>query len=442
MRFSAWGDRLLGRFLLAGLPGTALALALLWLGNVFGPGVRWLLTTAVLTAWAALALAARNHLVFRLRTLSNVAAAIRQGDYTVRARSGSHGEGLEDLARELNALADTLHRSRLDALEAAALLRKVLDQIEAAVFAFDDQSRLLLVNPAGERLLGRPAARILGRTAAELDLDRCLDEPGLQTADLFLAGAVGRWGVSRRTFREQGMPHRLLVLTDLSRALREEERRAWQRLIRVMGHELNNSLAPITSLAGSLESLIAREELPADWREDLAGGLRVISSRAAALARFSAAYSQLARLPEPSCRAVDLAAVSRRVAGLESRLEVALPDAEPLLVRADPDQVEQLLINLVRNAADAALETGGRVEIAWAERHGFAEITVQDEGPGLSGTANLFVPFFTTKPGGSGIGLVLSRQIAEAHGGGLTLENRDDARGCRARVRLPLDPGG
>jgi signal transduction histidine kinase len=97
-----------------------------------------------------------------------------------------------------------------------------------------------------------------------------------------------------------------------------------------------------------------------------------------------------------------------------------------------------LLINLLRNAADAALETGGGVRVGWRKNASYIEVKVEDDGPGLSNTGNLFVPFFTTKPGGSGIGLVLSRQIAEAHGGALTLENRRDGSGCEARLRLPI----
>jgi signal transduction histidine kinase len=230
----------------------------------------------------------------------------------------------------------------------------------------------------------------------------------------------------------------MLVISDLSRALREEERQAWQRLVRVIGHELNNSLAPIKSIAGSLESLVSREPPPADWKEDMQRGLSVISSRAAALGRFMDAYARLARLPQPKLKSLPLGPLVNRVAGLETRLPVIVVEGPDIVVRADGDQLEQLLINLVRNAVDASLETGGRVMVRWGRSAGQVEILVEDEGHGLSNTSNLFVPFFTTKPGGSGIGLVLSRQIAEAHGGSLTLENRKTGPGCEARLRLPF----
>jgi len=264
-----------------------------------------------------------------------------------------------------------------------------------------------------------------------------LDEPA-RIVQVSLPGGAGRWEVRRGTFREGGLPHHLLVLSDMSRALREEERQAWQRLVRVLGHEVNNSLAPIKSIAGILASLLAREPRPADWEEDVRKGLRVVESRAEALTRFLEGYARLARLPSPKLQTVDVPDCIRRVVGLETRLKVALQPGPETTLSADRDQLEQLLINLVRNAVDAALETGGGASVRWRKNGAYLEILVEDEGPGLASTANLFVPFFTTKPGGSGIGLVVSRQIAEAHGGTLTLENRAASPGCVAQLRLPL----
>jgi signal transduction histidine kinase len=259
--------------------------------------------------------------------------------------------------------------------------------------------------------------------------------------DMTFPSGPGRWEARVGTFRQSGLPHRLLVLANVSRALREEERQAWQRLIRVLGHELNNSLTPIRSIAGSLESLIAREPRAPDWDQDMRRGLSVIAARAEALGRFLEAYGRLARLPAPQLRPLALGPLAQRAAGLETRVPVTVVGGPDTTLVADPDQVEQLLINLVRNAGDAALETGGGVRLSWAAADRAPtqiEIRIDDDGPGLPNTTNLFVPFFTTKPGGSGIGLVLARQIAEAHGGSLTLENRTPEPGCRARVRLPM----
>jgi two-component system nitrogen regulation sensor histidine kinase NtrY len=434
MRFEA---RLLSFALIAGLPAVLVAILLLWLGDYSGR-VRWSLTAFLVAFWLGAAFSLRSHLVYPLKTLSNLLAALREEDYSIRARDARSDDALGEVMVEVNALGEVLRGRRLGALEATTLLRKVMEEIEVAVFTFDSEQCLRLMNRAGERLLGQPSERVLGRTAAELDLADCLEGEPARTLTISFPGGVGRWGMRRSTFRESGMPHQLLVLTDLSRPLREEERQAWQRLIRVLGHELNNSLAPIKSMAGTLESMLDRQPRPADWEDDMRRGLDVIEARAAALSRFMEAYARLARLPTPKLQPVEAGTLVRRVVGLESRTPVTLVPGPELTVQADPDQLEQLLINLLRNAVDAALDTGGGVRVAWTRLRGQWEVCIQDEGPGLANTTNLFVPFFTTKPTGSGIGLVLSRQIAEAHGGSLTLENRKDRPGCEARLRLPL----
>jgi len=422
---------------LSGLPAMVVALVLTW-HTEWTSLTKWTLAGFLMAAWLGFAFATRERVIRPLQTLSNLLSALREEDFSFRGRGARQGDPLGEVLLEVNALSDTLKHQRLGALEATALLRTVMEEINLAVFAFDDQQRLKLVNRAGERLLAQPMERLMGRTAAEVGLADCLEGEAAQTFQRSFPGAMGRWGMRRSSFRQGGLPHQLLVLSDLSRALREEERQAWQRLLRVLGHELNNSLAPIKSISGSLASLVAKDPLPDDWREDAKHGMDVITERTAALSRFVEAYSQLARLPQPRMGSVNLGAAIRRVAGLETRLRVAVVPGPDLTVQADVDQLEQLLINLVRNACDAALETKGAVNIRWAKVGSQWEVCLEDEGPGLSNTANLFVPFFTTKPGGSGIGLVISRQIAEAHGGSLLIENRKDRSGCIARLRLPL----
>jgi two-component system, NtrC family, nitrogen regulation sensor histidine kinase NtrY len=423
--------------LLTGLPGGMIALLLLWLGD-YTSKVQWTLTLLILAFWFGFALALRQRVILPLGTLSNLLGALREGDYSLRARGAVPNDALGEVMLEANALGETLREQRLGALEATTLLRTVMAEIDVAVFAFDDQRRLRLINRAGERLLAQAAQRLLGRSAIELGLAECLEGGPADTLAVSFPGGTGRWGVRRSSFRERGLPHQLLVLADLSRPLREEERLAWQRLIRVLGHELNNSLAPIKSMAGSLESLLLREPRPDDWQDDMRHGLALIASRAQALSRFMEAYACLARLPQPRFGPVEVGDWARRVIGLETRLKAVLEPGPELAIQADADQLDQLLINLVCNAVDAALQTGGGVRVGWAKNTTHLEVWVEDEGPGLSNTANLFVPFFTTKPGGSGIGLVLSRQIAEAHAGSLDLENRQSGPGCRARLRLPL----
>ena len=423
---------------LAGLPAVALCMFLLWYGD-YAARTQWTVDLILVLVWLSVVFNLKQRVVRPLQTLSNILGALHEGDYSIRARRASSDDALGEVLLEANELGETLREQRLGALEATALLRTVMSEIEAAVFAFDEKRRLRLVNRAGEKLLAQPSARLLGRTVTELGLAACLDresEHG-QTIQMVFPGGVGRWGVRRSTFREGGLPHQLLVLTDLSQTLREEERIAWQRLLRVLGHELNNSLAPIKSVAGSLGALVAHNEQPPDWRDDMQRGLEVISARADSLARFIESYSKLARLPQPRFELVNLSELVGRVVALETRMPINVVSGPDLVVHGDSAQLEQLLINLVRNAVDASLETGGQVEIGWAPTNGQLEVFVKDEGLGLANTANLFVPFFTTKAEGTGIGLVLSRQIAEAHGGTLTLRNRATERGCQALLRLP-----
>lgn len=419
----------------AGLPAVATALILLWTGS-YTPKVQWTLSVLILGIFFGFVFALRDRVVYPLQTISNLLAALREDDFSIRARVDA-SDALGEVMQEVNALSATLRSQRLGALEATALLRAVMAEIDVAIFAFDNDQRLVLINRYAERLLGRATEDLLGHRADELGLQPTLrNDASIQ--DISFPGGAGRWEVRRATFWQGGLPHEMLVLTDVSQPLREQERQAWQRLIRVIGHELNNSLAPIKSIAGSLEGLLGRQEMPADWRDDMQRGLAIIASRSDALSRFTAAYARLARLPQPDRQPVRFPPVVQRIAALDTRLPVTVKRGPDVTVSADADQLEQLLINVIRNAIDASLETGGTVTVGWTRTRRTLEVQVDDEGPGLPNTGNLFVPFFTTKPGGSGIGLVLSRQIAEGHGGTLTLENRVSARGCRATLRIPI----
>ncbi len=423
----------------ASVPAMVVAMVLLWTGT-FSARTQWTLTVLLVGCAVACTLALRERVVRPLQTLSNMLAAIREQDYSLRARRSSADDALGLAMLELNALMNELRERRLGALEATALLRRVMGEIDVAVLAFDGRGAVRLVNASGERLLGQPAERILGRRADALGLADCLvgDVPRLVT--LQLAGANGRWELRRGAFRQGGRPHQFVLLADVTRALRQEERLAWQRLIRVLGHEINNSLTPIRSIADRLRQLLGRAEDPPELRDDLGRGLGVIASRSEALTRFMASYTRLARLPPPRFGAVNVHAWVQRTVRLETRVSVDILGGPDVTLRGDGDQLDQLLINVVANAVDAALVTSGGVRVRWDAAADTVSLIVEDDGPGLPDSANLFVPFFTTKPGGTGIGLVLSQQIAEAHGGSLLLVNRPGQRGCEATLVLPLGP--
>ncbi len=429
--------RVVALVLAGGLPAVLTVFLLLALGD-HSARLMWTVGGLVTFAWIAAAIAVRARIVRPLQTLANLLAALREGDYSIRARGADLDDPLGLAFAEVNALREPLRAQRLGAVEAIALLQRVMAEVDVAMFAVDSGGVLRLVNRAGERLLGRTSEELLGQPASDVGLGECLTGEPRRVLDASFPGDDGRWELRRSSFRQGGVPMQLIVLSDVRRVLREEERRAWQRLVRVLSHEINNSLAPIQSLAGSLRALLSRTPRPVDAEQDLERGLTVIGGRAESLGRFMRSYARMAKLPAPVPAPVRVSEWVGRVVQLEKRIKVRVHAGPPVTLSADGDQLDQLLINLVSNAVDAATETGGGVEVSWERDGGALALNVIDDGPGLPATANLFTPFFTTKRNGTGIGLVLSRQIAEAHGGTLVLENRADGQGCVARLRVPV----
>ena len=379
-----------------------------------------------------------------LQTLSNVVASLREGDYSFRARGASASDALGELAGEVNLLADLLQRQRVRSLEATALLARILEVIHAPLFAFDREDILQLVNDAGLKLLGLPHARCYGRTASELGLEFLLNAPD-QSTHTFSFGqktpsGQTSWLLRKASFRQEGAPHTILLLADVSVPLREEEQIAWKRLIRVLGHELSNSLAPIKSIAGSLLSRVDTLQAEPVTINDFRRGLSVVEGRADALHRFVQSYRKLAQLPPPTLKPVEFTPLIERIAALEQRLPVLIDPGPRIVLNADPDQLEQMLINLLGNAVDASMAKDGQpVRATWKTVGTSMLILIEDRGQGIANAENLFVPFYTTKPTGSGVGLVLAQQIARAHGGEIQLANREDGEGARATIRLPLN---
>lgn len=429
--------RLLGLLLLLDLAVALLGYAAVTLWHI-SPLWRISLLAALLLALAAITSAIFRHVVRPLQTLSNVVAALRENEYSFRAREVGEGDALGDLAAQINELAGDLRVRRHRETETFALLERVVETMDLPVFAFDAESTLQLTNPAAARVLETPMERLLKQNATALGISEILACEDNAVVTLTLHGREGRWMVRRSRFYQDGMPHTLLLLSDVSGVLREQERQAWQRLIRVVAHEVNNSLTPIKSIAGSLRSRSLTQANPVDVEH----GLAIIEERAESLNRFLQTYSQLAKLPRPQKSELPLAPLLQRVCQLETRISVQSTCSTPVALRADGAQLEQALINLVRNAVDAALEANpseaAEVQVSCAVETELVRISIEDNGPGLANPTNLFIPFYTTKPGGSGIGLILALQIIEAHGGTLTLANRGDSLGCHAQIRLPL----
>jgi len=426
-------DAVLALVLLAIAIPAAIALPMVWLGDLDRKS-QLTLTLAILVGSGGLALAVRARVMRPLQTLANLTASLRERDYAVRGRHARRDDSLGLAIGELAQLADELRDERWRDEETAAGLARVVEGLDAAVIAVDRGGVVRLANRTAERLVGQA---LDGKPVAALGLAELVAIEAPRTIELALPGGRGTWEVRPSEVRLSGVPHRLVVMTDVLHALRAEERQAWQRLVRVLGHEINNSLGPISSIAETLRSGLVQRERRPDLDDDLVRGLEVIGRRAAALSRFMQSYARLVKLPPPRIGRVDVAAWVRRTVDLETRAQVQVTGGPALAIPGDPDQLDPLLINLVSNAVEAAAETGGGVRIAWSAAGGMAVIAVEDDGPGVADTANLFVPFFTTKPAGTGIGLVLARQIAEAHGGSLVVHNRAIGRGAEAVITLP-----
>lgn len=425
------------------LPAITLAGAATWLGTA-SAGLAALAAALLAIFYAVASALFFEQLVRPLQTLANVVGALREDDFSFRARGARRGDALGDLALEINALAGTLQQQRTSALDALTLVEQVLSSMQSPVLAFDLSGRLRLHNAAADTFfeLGKGAK---GDDAAHLGLQTLLDVVDEDVYPATGANSVTtRWSVRRTTFRLHGVPHTLFLLTDVSAALREEERLAWQRLIRVLSHEINNSLTPIHSIAATLRGRLDRDMdmlLPSDFRR----GLAVIQDRSESLNRFLQAYQRLARLPPPVLCPIEVASLITQVAQLEIRLTPEIKPGPAVTVFCDPDQIQQALINLIQNGADSALNTEGScpgripsVVLSWGVDAGKLILSVEDNGLGVSNAANLFVPFYTTKPNGSGIGLVLAQQIATAHHGSVSVTQNENRAGCRAQLILPI----
>lgn len=435
--------RLLWSVLLAGFPATVLGLIVLW-RTPYSRDHQLEGTVLLLVCWLGMSISTRNAVVRSIQVLSNVIAAVREEDFSFRATETVPGDAFGELAIEINGLARALEEERLCNTETANMLRKIMDEAGAAIFTFSPDRRLQLINRAGMAFLAKPEEQVVGRSADELGIANLMDVSISDTISRSVSGIERRWIVRQTHFRQGGVPHLLLLLSEASEALKAEERQAWQRIIRVLGHEINNSLAPIKSIAHTLARQSSGSLPQEGMRENLQRGLAVIEDRAESLNRFLQGYARLAKLPAPSKGAIAFDDLVAHIVSLETRLQVRVLAGPRIYINVDADQIEQAIINLIGNAVDAVLLSKvessiekDAVTMSWAVEGNDLEFWIRDRAHGLIDTQNLFVPFYTTKLGGSGIGLILSRQIIEAHSGSLKLRNCTDHPGCEVQVRLP-----
>ena len=376
---------------------------------------------------------------YQFRSISNLLEALIQGDYALRARSDQSGGALDELVSAMNDLAQGMSQQRWESVESQLLLRTIIEHIDVAIIALTQNNQIRFSNPAADHLLQLHNPSSNQQLLQQLAFVQELTSGCHQLVELSLGYQQGRFNVYIEEFRDAGKQHKLLFITDMRSLLRTEERKAWQDLIRVISHEINNSLSPIASISQTLKRLIERDARGETLAEDLREGLHIISERAIGLSQFVESYKQLAKLPEPQIQPLAIRPLVEKIIALFNHTAIEIETETNFTLQLDPIQFEQVLINLIKNAVEATALTNPSsiIKIRWAVSHQFFKLDICDQGSGISNPNNLFVPFYSTKKQGSGIGLVLSRQIIEAHNGRLTLSNQDSG-GCCASIELPV----
>ncbi len=343
---------------------------------------------------------------------------------------------------------DLLAHERQAVTQSALHLRSLLRAIDAVVFTLDTRGQLTWCNRRAVERFALHASPV-GRPVADTPLGVFVPDTWQRAAgDVALCEIPSATGptVWQRYIGQIDQPGRretLVAATDISAAMRRGEERAFSRLVRVLSHELNNSLAPIASVTGSVADRL-------DALHDAAVGdsavlLRAVGARAQHLAAFVGRFAHLADLPAPRPAPVAVDAMMRGLAATLPDGDFSIEPGPPIVLRIDRSQVEQALVNLLTNAVQAGADRGSRqVIIRWrvadTDRRMAAGvyIDIDDHGPGVQAARDLFVPFFSTRPNGRGVGLFLSRQLVEMNGGALTLTTRPDGSGARAQVVFPL----
>lgn len=379
---------------------------------------------------------------YQFRSLSNLLDAMTKGDYAMRIRQEEKDSALNELVTSINGLAQHLSNQRIQSIENQLLLNTVIEHIDVAIVSLDADCAYQTLNPAAENLLLSHNAEQRNIVKQQV-LALSSIKPGRSSVmDLHFAHQNGRFNIHSEQYRSSGQQHQLIFITDVSHILRKEEEKAWKNLVRVLSHEINNSLTPIASISQTLEKISKKSSNLSEHSDDLQAGLQLIAERSRALRDFVNSYRELNQLPLPDKKPTDLLQMSNKLVQLFGEKKLLVKNKDKLIISGDPIQIEQVLINLIKNGIEACKllskdEPVARIELRWLKNTKWIDILISDNGNGIKNVDNLFVPFYTTKAKGSGIGLALSRQIIEAHSGKLLLANRTDQSGCVATIRLP-----
>ena len=406
----------------------------------------------------------RKKVIVQFRTSANLITAMQAGDHAIRANHLESEGALKEFNQVFNGLSLALAEQQLISRERQILLDKITQQIDVAIIAVDKNSHIILMNPAAEKLFSYRFDEVAGWPISTLGLQDVLTHENRQVTEFEVKAHKKKVFIHTDEYLEQGERKKLIFITDIQTLLHEEERQAWQKLLRVLSHEINNSLTPIASLSDTLIRLIENQKKVikeqaltennstaintstdgssidnTELFDDLEEGLAVIAERAQSLNEFLLRYQEFSRLPKPEKTLFDLTNLLKSMLLLFDDHNIRL-SGQPLIIYGDEKQLQQVLVNLIKNAQQAMLNNHtGIISIEWQQRDGMVEINISDQGTGINNSDNIFVPFYTTKVDGCGIGLVFSRQILVNHGGSLTLANRDDCQGAVASIALPIN---
>jgi len=426
--------------LIACLPVFFLLIFMMWYAKISTPLI---LLTILLCSITIIFCHTKIHQIsaYQFRSICNLLDAMIQGDYSLRARTSEGDTALNELVNSVNSLAQRLTKQRNESVESQFLLQTVIKHIDVATIALNEKNEFAFINPAAEKLLGLTSGSKDKTSLNQLEQLKHLERGKSKVMNLIFDKQQGKFNVHMEEFREEGKQHRLLFLTDVSRLLRIEERNAWQSLVRVISHEINNSLAPIASISETLKRMMSKQQNIEMHKDNLVDGLSIIAQRANNLTNFVNSYKQIAHLPEPKKRQTNIHELINKIIPLYQSNHINIQPSEKVSLLIDPVQIEQVLINLIKNAVESVNSTNknGKIEVSWNLNKDRFQLMIGDQGAGISNESNLFVPFYTTKKQGSGIGLVLCRQILEVHDGKLSLKNKTNETGCIATIDLPLD---
>lgn len=392
----------------------------------------------------------QHELGYRLRSLTSVVEGMLQGDFSLKARQELTSSGLSSLVNSINTLSHELSSHKLANIEKRALLEKIITQIDIGVITADEDGNVSAINRAAIVMLQIEQESPI-KTLQQIPLT-LPDKPGKALVHLQFGEQFKKLYVQVDSFREFGSDQTLILITDMNHVLRQEELKSWESLVRVISHEINNSLAPIASLSNSLIDIVNhcdfnQPDALQDAREDITSSAKIISDRAKSLTDFIAQYRSLTHINQPQREVITIRALVNPILPLFAPQKIMLEGDADLVCALDSTQIKQVLINLLKNAVEAiqhpdAGDALAAITIAVAviqfPQGNKLRIDIIDSGCGIRHNQNLFVPFYTTKAQGSGIGLALSRQIIELHQGSLRIFNRETAQGCCARIELPL----